>query len=429
MIPSIRMRLLELWNLDLYRLPPDTQHRLRRMVKVTMLPLALLFVCAMLFTPFLPMFPHPDASGRVATGFVLFSTTVAGSAPQVSYGSDSAVYWLILVVNTYLLGVGGEVLLSLLDIWVYQRTTRQEYPWEDVIVYKLGSALVIASGALVLYPNLGEALVALLRNLFASLSSVGRTWGLGLRLPFVLLVTFALLLDDLFFYVGHRLSHRVRLMWKLGHVNHHRTQRLNRLTASPDFQLFFLNGSRGSFVTQVIGRAFFFAVLGHVTPEQAVGGATLTTVIRFLSASTAHSLSCYVLFARHRWLALLEHVLVIGRVHYVHHSSLPQHDVAHGCNFAATFSFWDKLFGTFVPAPVEVPPTGLFHERETVGNPWKFAFVEWVTMFLELKRNPPRHWGMILFGPAEYEPPVAGTLHRDLPKAQRPTIDSCTPTC
>ena len=58
----------------------------------------------MLFTPFLPMFPHPDASGRVTTGFVLFSTTLAGSAPQVSYGSDSAVYWLILVVNTYLLG-------------------------------------------------------------------------------------------------------------------------------------------------------------------------------------------------------------------------------------------------------------------------------------------------------------------------------------
>ena len=42
MNPSIRRRLLELWNLDLYRLPPDTQHRLRRIVKVTMLPFALL---------------------------------------------------------------------------------------------------------------------------------------------------------------------------------------------------------------------------------------------------------------------------------------------------------------------------------------------------------------------------------------------------
>lgn len=412
MNPSTRMRLLRLWNVDLYRLPPATGYRLRRLVKATMLPLAILFIGAMLFTPFLPMFPHPDASGRIATGFVLFSTAVAGSPPQVSYGSDSALFWVILVVNTYLLGLGGEVLLSLLDVWVYQKSTRQEYPWEDVVVYKLGSGLVIASCALVFYPDVGGLLVTLFRHLFSTLASIGRTWGLGLRIPFVLLVALALVLDDLFFYVGHRLSHRVRLMWKLGHVNHHRTQRLNRLTASPDFQLFFLNGSRGSFVTQVIGRAFFFVLIGDVTPDQAVGGASLATVVRFLSASTAHSLSCYVLFARHPWLALLEHLFVIGRVHYVHHSSLPQHDVAHGCNFAATFSFWDKLFGTFVPAPVDVPATGLFHESESVGNPWKFAFVEWVTMFLELKRNSPRHWGKILFGPAEYEPPIAGTLDR-----------------
>ena len=59
-------------------------------------------------------------------------------------------------------------------------------------MYKLGSALVIASGALILYPNLGEALVALLRNLFSTLSSVGRTWGLAFASPFVLLVAFAL---------------------------------------------------------------------------------------------------------------------------------------------------------------------------------------------------------------------------------------------
>ena len=88
--------------------------------------------------------------------------------------------------------------------------------------------------------------------------------------------------------------------------------------------------------------------------------------------------------------------------------SLPEHNLAHGCNFAATFSVWDKLFGTFARAPHEVPPTGLFHDEDPPGNPWKFAYAEWVKLLLELKRNRAQHWGMILFGPADYEPPISG---------------------
>ena len=403
-------RALWLWHFNLYQLPPEKRRQLRRFLRFSILPLSLAFAGLILFTSLVPAFPHPDARGHVSTNFVLFSGPVSGGMPTVSYGADSGLYWLILIVNTYLLGLGGEVVLSLLDVWVYQETTRTEYPWEDVIVYKVGSLFVVAFSALFFYPNAGGFLAGLMIVLFEALGYLGRTLGLGLHIPFVLIVAFSLVFDDLLFYAGHRLSHNVRIMWKLGHVNHHRTQRLNRLTAATDFQLFFLNGSRGSFVTQVIGRAFFTVLIANVTPEQALGGATLVTIIRFMSASTSHSLAFYVLFAKHRWFAALEEVFVIGRVHYVHHSSLREHDVANGCNFAATFSFLDKLFGTFVRAPKEVPPTGLFDDDDVPGNPWKFAYAEWLKMFLELKRNKLRHWGMILFGPLHYDPPVAGTL-------------------
>lgn len=399
-----------LWHFNVYELPAENKRRVRYFVRLAILPLFVVFAGLLIFTSVIPMFPHPDAQGQVSTGFVIFSGPISGSTPGVSYGAGSGMFWLILIVNTYLLGLGGEVGLSLLDVLVYKRVTNEEYPWEDVIVYKLGSLFIVAFSAIFFYPDAGGFVAGLMQDLFQALAHVGRSRGLGLPLPFVLIVAFSLLLDDLFFYIGHRISHNVRFIWKLGHVNHHRTLRLNRLTVAPDFQFFFLNGSRGSFVTQVIGRAFFMVLIGNITPDQALGGAVLVTVVRFLSASTSHSLSCYVLFAKWRCLSLLEEVFVIGRVHYVHHSSLPEHNVANGCNFAATFSFWDKLFGTFVRAPEQVPPTGLFFDDDPPGNPWKFAFAEWLKLGLELRRNKPRHWAKILLGPADYEPPVPGNI-------------------
>lgn len=397
-----------LWNFSIYELDIESKRRLRRTVRLLMIPVVVIFSALLLLTTSFPMFPQPDAAGQVATGFVIFSGPLSGMTPSVSYGPENSIYWLIIIVNTYLLGLGGEVVLSAVDVWVYGVTNHDEYPWEDVVVYKIGALFIAVTPLLFFYSDITGLLTRVMIFLFEYMRHVGQSVGLGLRLPFVLLVGLSLLLDDLLFYVGHRLSHNVRFMWKLGHVNHHRTQRLTRLTAAPDFPFFFLNGSRGSFVTQVIGRSFFTVLLGDVTPNQAVGGAALATLIRFMSASTAHSLACYVLFAKCRWLAVLEEVFVVGRVHYVHHSSLPEHNLANGCNFAATFSVWDKLFGTFARAPHEVPPTGLFHDEDLPGNPWKFAYAEWVKLLLELKRNRAQHWGMILFGPADYAPPTSG---------------------
>lgn len=406
----IRDIALSLWQFSLYELTAEQARILRFIIKISFLLCSILFVIFLLFTPLLPMFPFPGADGKVSTSFVIFSSPLAGATPSVSYGADAHAYWWILIVNTYVLGIGGEVFLGLLDVWTYEKLYRKPYPWEDVVIYKLGAVLIVVASVFIFFPNAAHVLVTVLTAAFSAAARAGQALGLRLQLPFVWIVALALVLDDLLFYIGHRLSHNVRFMWKLGHINHHRTPRLTRLTAAPDFQLWFLNGSRGSFVTQVIGHAFFIVLIGEVRPEQAAAGAILTSVIRFMSASTAHSLACYVLFSRSRWLAALENVFVIGRVHYVHHSSLPEHDRARGCNFAATFSFWDKLFGTYVRAPKDVPPTGLFHEEDLPGNPWKFAYAEWLTLLLELFRNPLRLWPRILFGSPDYTPPVPGTL-------------------
>lgn len=66
-------------------------------------------------------------------------------------------------------------------------------------------------------------------------------------------------------------------------------------------------------------------------------------------------------------------------IHRVHHSKLPMH---HDQNFAAVFSFWDWIFGTFHPAEKEAPPTGLDtgEKFETMWRAYFYPAVDWFHM-------------------------------------------------
>src|SRR5690606_16514153 len=212
-------------------------------------------------------------------------------------------------------------------------------------------------------------------------------------------------LDDVFFYIGHRLAHNVRVIWKLGHMQHHRPTYLTSATSASDFGAFFLNGGGGSFVTAIIGKAVFFKLLSTADTSHALIAAFMIAILKIINHTVSHSYSAYLVFSKYKWLALLERFFVTGRIHYVHHSKLPEHNVASGCNFAAQFVWIDKLMGTYAAPSQQIPPTGLFHEINPPGNPIKFALDQWIKLGRELYLNHPKYWLKILFADPSYTPP------------------------
>ncbi|PXX58733.1 sterol desaturase/sphingolipid hydroxylase (fatty acid hydroxylase superfamily) [Nocardia tenerifensis] len=134
----------------------------------------------------------------------------------------------------------------------------------------------------------------------------------------------ALLGYDLLYYIRHRASHRVRLLWA-GHQVHHSSQYFNLAVAlrrkwAPPWQLAF---------------NIPLALLGF---SPAMIGAAITidlTYQFFLHTETVGRLP--------RW---LEFVLNTPSHHRVHHGSDADY-LDH--NYGAVLIVWDRLFGTFVP--------------------------------------------------------------------------------
>jgi sterol desaturase/sphingolipid hydroxylase (fatty acid hydroxylase superfamily) len=135
---------------------------------------------------------------------------------------------------------------------------------------------------------------------------------------------------DLAFYVQHVLLHRVPVLWRL-HKTHH-----------SDLEYDFTTGVRFHPFEALYTTGVVMAVTA------AVGAPPWTVVISQL-------LSVMVAFVEHANVRVphaidraLRVVVVTPDMHRIHHSQ----DVHEGdSNFANTFSFWDRLFGTYVAEP------------------------------------------------------------------------------
>ncbi|MFI9503609.1 sterol desaturase family protein [Nocardia sp. NPDC052566] len=152
----------------------------------------------------------------------------------------------------------------------------------------------------------------------------------------------ALLGYDLLYYIRHRASHRIRLMWA-GHQVHHSSQYFNLAVAlrrkwAPPWQL--------AFNVPLI-------LLGY---SPAMIGAAITidlTYQFFLHTETVGKLP--------RW---IEYVFNTPSHHRVHHGSDADYVDR---NYGAVLITWDRVFGTFVP---ETHPAtyGLTHHVDS-ANP------------------------------------------------------------
>ncbi len=189
-------------------------------------------------------------------------------------------------------------------------------------------------------------------------------------------------LDDLAYYVFHRVSHECRFWWA-AHVNHHSSQEYNLSTAIRQPWTGVLVGTWAPW--------FLLALIGF-PPEMIF----LQSGINLLYQFWIHT------EAIRRMPAWFEYLFNTPSNHRVHHGANPRYVDR---NYAGIFMVWDRMFGTYAAETDEDPPRyGLIHNIRTY-NPLRIAFHEWAAMFRDLRHaQSVREVVGYVFGPPGWQP-------------------------
>ena len=166
------------------------------------------------------------------------------------------------------------------------------------------------------------------------------------------------LLVDLGFYVEHRCSHRIRLLWA-SHSVHHSSERMQATTA---FRLSWTPILSGVFV-------FYLPIVWI--------GYDPVWVYGMVSGSLAYQFFVHTQFVpRVGW---LEWLINTPSAHRVHHGSNPEYIDK---NYGGVLLIWDHIFGSYQAERPDIAIRyGLAHERSSPNNPFVIAYEElWLTL-------------------------------------------------
>jgi len=175
----------------------------------------------------------------------------------------------------------------------------------------------------------------------------------------------AFVLDDLGYYIGHRLGHRVRWFWA-SHVNHHSSQHYNLSTALRQTW------------TGPVALSFLFriplALIGF-HPAMLATCAGFNLIYQFwIHTETIGRLP--------RW---IEAVMNTPSHHRVHHATNPRYLDR---NYGGVFIVWDRLFRSFTPEDDTDPARyGITRQLGSFNLLWA-AFHEWIAIGRDVWRAP-----------------------------------------
>jgi sterol desaturase/sphingolipid hydroxylase (fatty acid hydroxylase superfamily) len=239
------------------------------------------------------------------------------------------------------LAVPFFIATMLIEIVIGRLTGRAKYETRDTAVsLAMGLGSVIA-GALLAFVFTGVFFWLWQYRLF----SLGFSWW-AIALCFVL--------DDLRYYVFHRISHRVRWGWA-SHVNHHTSQHYNLSTA--------LRQTWSDIFTGLFLLRAPLVLLGfHPAVIALCGGINLVY---------QYWIHTELIGKMPRW---FEAVMNTPSHHRVHHATNPKYLDA---NYAGTFIVWDRMFGSFVPEDEGEPCRYGIVKNLGTFNVWTVAFHEW----------------------------------------------------
>jgi sterol desaturase/sphingolipid hydroxylase (fatty acid hydroxylase superfamily) len=200
----------------------------------------------------------------------------------------------------------------------------------------------------------------------------------------VLYTVATVLAADLSFYVGHRLAHRVPMLWEF-HKVHHSAMVLTPVTylrEHPVDQLL-LGTAAALFVGPVTG-LFLYLFPADLTVVEVLGVNAITFVwYLLLGANLRHS---------HVWLPfgpVLDRLFSSPAQHQIHHSDNPAH---YDKNFGSMLAIWDWIFGT-LHAPLQRPAqlrfglgAGENEHYQTIGDFYLRPFRKCMTRFVPALR-------------------------------------------
>jgi len=169
------------------------------------------------------------------------------------------------------------------------------------------------------------------------------------------------ILDDLRFYIHHRICHRFRWMWGM-HVVHHSSER---------------------FSLDVAGRQgwtkHFTGTMMLKVPLVLIGFDPLLVIFcGVINAAYQFFLHTEAIGKLPRW---YEFIFNTPSHHRVHHGKNPKYLDA---NYAGSLIIWDRMFGSFVEEDLnDQPDFGLVEPIRTY-NPFKILFFEYVRIFQDI---------------------------------------------
>ena len=174
------------------------------------------------------------------------------------------------------------------------------------------------------------------------------------------------ILEDLLFYIEHRVDHYCRFFWAV-HVTHHSSEEFNLTT-----------GFRSS-VLQPMYRFVYFIPL-------ALLGFHPIDIVFMYSLTQIYGILVHTQYINKmpRW---FEAVFVSPSHHRVHHASNIRYLDK---NMGMVLIIWDRLFGTFQEEVKEDPiKYGLTKPLDNPHHPAKIIFHEWQDLGKDLKKDVP----------------------------------------
>jgi sterol desaturase/sphingolipid hydroxylase (fatty acid hydroxylase superfamily) len=288
------------------------------------------------------------------------------------------------------------IIIGIADLIFYKKIMGRPFDWDAMVNMSIVNAIFIFTAIFSFMNPLFETILVGYENLIQNIPTIVHLNG-----PLALLIT--CLIGDFCFYWSHRWCHNIRFFWNLGHVHHHRNRNLSQLTFSVDPQALVINAAGGKAFMVVLLPLFMKLFSVNILDA---GWLLLIAIAFDIITDPSHSPTLYYAELKFPPLRKLRYVFVTSAVHFIHHSREPRHDIKGGCNFAARFTIWDRLFGTYAEPPAYIPESGLFSDQtDYCLNPVRYLFYPTVRMFKELKQNKIKYWPKILFGLTTYNPP------------------------
>jgi sterol desaturase/sphingolipid hydroxylase (fatty acid hydroxylase superfamily) len=257
-------------------------------------------------------------------------------------------YWfLLLSIPFYTILIGAEILVS---NWGGKKYYTIKGVIQNIILTIMNASLDLLLRTVFVITVLNWSYT----HHFFTISNPYIYWGL------------LFILEDLAFYIEHRVDHYCRLFWAV-HLTHHSSEEFNLST-----------GFRSS-VFQPVYRFIYFI------PITLLGFEPIDILFMYSVTQT------YGIIVHTRYIQkmpkIIEAIFVTPAHHRVHHASNIRYLDK---NMGMCLIIWDRIFGTFQDELPEEPVVyGLTKPLDNPDNALNHVAHEWKNMYKDMKRNLP----------------------------------------